>query len=98
MRDVVIIGGGHNGLVTAAFLARAGAKPLVLERTGQVGGCARTAELAPGFLCPALAHRAAIDPAIVHTLRLDHHGLRVIRPEALVCAPADDGRALTIWA
>ncbi|WP_289465351.1 FAD-dependent oxidoreductase, partial [Klebsiella pneumoniae] len=65
MRDVIIIGGGHNGLVAAAFLARAGLKPLVLERAGQIGGCAITSEIAPGFRCPTLAHRAAIDPAII---------------------------------
>ena len=65
MRDVVIIGGGHNGLVAAAFVAKAGLKTLVLERAGQIGGCAITSEIAPGFRCPTLAHRAAIDPAMV---------------------------------
>ena len=65
MNDVVIIGAGHNGLVTAAFLAKAGLKPLVLERAERVGGCAITSQIAPGFRCPTLAHTAAIDPAIV---------------------------------
>src|SRR5207249_1968251 len=50
--DVVIVGGGHNGLVAATFLAKAGLKTIVLERSDRVGGCAR------------LAHTAAIDPAI----------------------------------
>ena len=57
-RDVVIIGGGHNGLVTAFYLARAGYKPLVLERNAQVGGAAVTDEFHPGFRCSTLAHTA----------------------------------------
>ena len=47
------------------FLAKAGLKPLVLERTPQIGGCAITSEIAPGYRCPTLAHRAAIDSTIV---------------------------------
>ena len=95
--DVVIVGGGVNGLVSASVLAKAGLKALVLERTDRVGGCARTSELAPGFRCPTLAHAAAIDPAIVRALALERHGLHIIRPAADVCAPALDGRALTLW-
>jgi phytoene dehydrogenase-like protein len=98
MHDVVIIGGGHNGLVAAAFLARAGLKPLVLERAGQIGGCAITSEIAPGFRCPTLAHRAAIDPAIIRRLDLARHGLEIVRPPARVWAPSQDGRGLTLWA
>jgi phytoene dehydrogenase-like protein len=98
MRDAVIIGGGHNGLVTAALLAKAGLKPLVLERSARVGGCAITTEIAPGFRCSTLAHRAAIDPAIVRALGLERHGLQIIRSDALVCSPTGNGRALTLWA
>jgi phytoene dehydrogenase-like protein len=98
MRDVIIIGGGHNGLVTAALLAKAGRKPLVLERSDRVGGCASTCEIAPGFRCPTLAHTAAIDPAIIRALGLERHGLRVIRPAADACAPLTDNRALVLWA
>jgi phytoene dehydrogenase-like protein len=97
MRDVVIVGGGHNGLVAAAFLAKGGLKPLVLERAERVGGCAITSELAAGFRCSTLAHRAAIDPEIVQALDLERRGLRIIRPRALAFAPAADGRALTLW-
>ena len=96
--DVLIIGGGHNGLIAAAFLAKAGLQTLVLERLERVGGCARTSELAPGFRCPTLAHTAAIDPAIVRSLELERHGLRIIRPESDACAPTADGRALVLWA
>ena len=97
-RDVIVIGAGVNGLAAAAFLARAGLKPLVLERAERIGGCAITTEIAPGFRCPTLAHMAAIDPAIVRALGLTRHGLQIIRPQAHVCAPAGDGRALVLWA
>src|SRR5207248_7229979 len=94
---VIVIGGGHNGLVAATFLAKAGFKTLVLERTDRIGGCARTTEIAPGFRCPTLAHTAAIDSAIVRSLGLERHGLRIIRPEANACAPTLDGRTLVLW-
>ena len=97
MHDVIVIGGGVNGLVTAAFLAKAGLKTLVLEQSDRVGGCARTSELAPGFRCPTLAHTAAIAPSIVRALELERHGLRIVRPDADACAPATDGRALVLW-
>jgi phytoene dehydrogenase-like protein len=97
MTDVIVIGGGVNGLVTATLLARAGRKVLVLERSDRIGGCARTKELAPGFRCPQLAHTAAVDPALVRALDLARHGLRILRPEADACAPTVDGRALVLW-
>jgi phytoene dehydrogenase-like protein len=98
MHDVVIIGAGANGLVAAAFLAKAGLKPLVLERSEQLGGCAITSEIAPGFRCPTLSHAAALDPAIVRALDLTRHGLMILRPRAHATAPTLDGRALVLWA
>ncbi len=98
MHDVVIIGGGHNALVAAALLGKAGMKPLVLERAGRVGGCLDTSEIAPGFRCPTLIHTVAIDPALIKTLGLARHGLEIIRPETAACAPTRDGRALVLWA
>src|SRR5207249_2667895 len=95
--DVVVIGGGVNGLVTATLLAKAGLKTIVLEQSDRIGGCARTGEIAPGFTCPTLAHTAAIDPALLRTLGLERHGLRIIRPAADACAPTKDGRALVLW-
>lgn len=97
MHDVIVIGGGVNGLVTATFLAKAGLKTLVLEQSDRVGGCARTSEIAPGFRCPTLAHTAAIAPSIVGALELERHGLRIVRPQADVCAPTADGRTLVLW-
>ena len=78
-RDVVIIGGGHNGLVTAFYLAKAGYKPLVLERRVQPGGAAITEEFHPGFRCSTLAHSAGpLRPDIVRDMQLEKHGLNMI--------------------
>ncbi len=96
-RDIVIIGGGHNGLVTAFYLAKAGFKPLVLERRPQVGGAAITDEFHPGFRCSTLAHTAGpIRPDIVRDMQLEKHGLRIITPETCVTALSPDGRALSL--
>src|SRR5437870_10455957 len=97
-RDIVIIGGGHNGLVTAFYLAKAGFKPLVIERREQVGGAAITDEFHPGFRCSTLAHTAGpIRPDIVRDLQLEKHGLRLITPEASVTALTPEGRALSLY-
>jgi len=97
-RDIVIIGGGHNGLVTAFYLAKAGFKPLVLERSAQVGGAAVTHELHPGFRCSTLAHTAGpVRPEIVRDMQLEQNGLRLITPEACVTALSPEGRALTLY-
>lgn len=94
---VVIVGGGHNGLVAAAFLARAGLRPLVLERRRIVGGAAVTEEIHPGFRCPTLAHSAGpLLPGIARELELARHGLEWLRPEVRVFAPSPDGRALLL--
>ena len=97
-RDVVIIGGGHNGLVTAFYLAKAGYKPLVLERRSQPGGAAITEEFHPGFRGPILAHSAGpIRPDIVRDMQLEKHGLKLVTPDAAVVALSPDGRALTLY-
>src|SRR5580698_971447 len=97
-RDIVIIGGGHNGLVTAFYLAKAGFKPLVLERRSQVGGAAITDDFHPGFRCSTLAHTAGpIRPDVVREMQLEKHGLRLITPDTCVTALSPDGRALSLY-
>ncbi len=96
-RDVVIIGGGHNGLVTAFYLAKAGFKPLVLERRAQTGGAAVTEEFHPGFRCSTLAHSAGpLLLEIVRDMALARHGLNLITPDVGVTALSPDGRVLTL--
>src|SRR5215210_3156507 len=95
---IVIIGGGHNGLVAACYLARAGLKPLVLERREVVGGCAITEEFYPGFRSSTLAHGCApLLPHIFEDLQLARHGLTFIKPDVRVLALNADGPALTIY-
>src|SRR5947207_14714223 len=97
-RDIVIVGGGHNGLVTAYYLAKAGFKPLVLERRNQVGGAAITEEFHPGFRTSVLAHSAGpLRPEIVADMQLEKHGLRIITPDGSVAALSPDGRALVLY-
>ena len=97
-RDVVIIGGGHNGLVTAFYLARAGYKPLVLERRPEIGGAAITGEFHPGFRCSTLSHAAGpIRADILRDMQLDRFGLKFIQPEACITTITPDGRALTLY-
>lgn len=97
IRDAVIIGGGHNGLVTAFYLARAGLKPLVLERRPTLGGAATTEEFFPGFRCPALAHSAGpLLPAVARDMQLERHGLVWIEPRTALFSPSPDGRALVV--
>ena len=96
---VVIVGGGHNGLVAAFYLARAGAKPLVLERRAIVGGAAVTEEILPGFKCSTLAHAAGpLAPEVASEMGLARQGLEFIKPSVEVFAPTSEGRALEISA
>jgi len=97
-RDIVIIGGGHNGLVTAFYLAKAGFKPLVLEQRSQVGGAAVTDEFHPGFRCSTLAHTAGpLRPDVVADMQLEKHGLKMITPDICVTALSPDGKALSLY-
>jgi phytoene dehydrogenase-like protein len=95
--DAVIVGGGHNALVTAAYLARAGRRVLVLERRGHVGGAAETSELG-GVRVPRLAATVGrLRPSVVKDLDLRSYGLRLVAPDVRVFAPQPDGRAVTLW-
>ncbi|MBZ9873957.1 NAD(P)/FAD-dependent oxidoreductase [Mesorhizobium sp. BR1-1-9] len=76
--DAIVIGGGHNGLVTAATLAKAGRKVLLLEAGNDLGGAACTEEFAPGFRVSSIAHLLnRLHPDVVKTLELEKHGLRI---------------------
>src|SRR5438309_6295640 len=95
MYDAVIIGGGHNGLVCAAYLAMAGRKVVVLERRGVVGGAAVTEEFHPGFRNSVAAYTVSLlNPQIVADLRLAEHGLRIVERRAQNFLPAPDGSYL----
>ena len=96
--DVTIIGGGHNGLVTACYLAKSGLKTLVLERRASVGGGAVTEELHPGFRCSTLDHAAGpFSSQVAADLNLSRFGLEMITPEARMLALAPDGRSLCFY-
>jgi phytoene dehydrogenase-like protein len=76
--DAIVIGGGHNGLVCAAMLAKSGRKVLVLEAANEVGGAARTEEFAPGFRVSSVAHIVnRLHPEVAKTLELEKHGLEL---------------------
>jgi phytoene dehydrogenase-like protein len=95
--DAIVVGGGHNALVTAAYLARAGQRVLLLERRERVGGAAETSSLG-GVRVPRLAHTVGrLRPSIVRDLDLKSHGLRLLAPDVRVFAPGADGRAVTFW-
>jgi phytoene dehydrogenase-like protein len=95
--DVIVIGGGHNALVTAAYLARAGRRTIVLEARDRIGGAAETAELG-GARVPRLADTVGrLRPSVVKDLDLRSHGLRLAAPDVRVFAPQPDGRAVTLW-
>ncbi|HSL22919.1 MAG TPA: NAD(P)/FAD-dependent oxidoreductase [Vicinamibacterales bacterium] len=90
---IIVLGAGHNGLVTAFYLARAGLRPLVLERRPIVGGVATTEEIAGGVRGPALAH--ALGPlrhSIVRDMRLRERGVEFIEPDPALVALTPDGR------
>ena len=96
--DFIVIGGGVNGLVCAAVLAKAGRRTLVLEARDRVGGGAATTEIAPGFLVPALAHRTGpLRRDVVDGLQLAAHGLRFVGSPVDVTALAPDVGGLTIY-
>jgi phytoene dehydrogenase-like protein len=95
--DAIIIGGGHNGLVTAAYLAKAGKKVLLLERRPILGGIAATEEIYPGFKFPTCAHLAgALAPEIIGDLSLRQHGLELLPLDPLLFAPQLNGSGLII--
>lgn len=95
--DCIIIGGGHNGLVCAAYLARAGRRVLVLEKRSLVGGACVTEELWPGYRVSTAAYVVSLLlPEIEHDLQLRQHGYEVLRRVPSSFTPFEDGRSLTL--
>src|SRR6478735_3106220 len=96
--DVIIIGGGHNGLVTAAYLARAGRKVLVLERRELVGGCAVTEEIWPGYRVSTGAYLTSLmQERIVNELELPRFGYQVDAKDPAFFSAFPDGRHFFMW-
>jgi phytoene dehydrogenase-like protein len=96
--DAIIVGGGHNGLVCAAYLAKAGQKVLVLERRDQVGGACITEELFPGYRFSACSYYCYLLQAkVIEDLDLRRHGFHVTPLDPLKCCLFPDGRALLTW-
>jgi phytoene dehydrogenase-like protein len=95
--DALIIGGGHNGLVCAAYLAGAGLKVTVLEQRSVVGGAAVTEEFHPGFRNSVAAYTVSLlNPKVIRDLELPKHGLRVVERKLSNFLPTQDGRYLII--
>src|SRR5574341_75092 len=98
-RDIIIIGGGHNGLVAAYYLAKAGLKPLVLERREVVGGTCVTEEFHPGFRASTLANCAGpLLPQIISDLQPQERGVEFINPPVQVSALNLDSPSICIYA
>ena len=95
--DVAIIGGGHNGLTAAAYLARAGLSVIVLEKNSVVGGAAITEEFAPGFSNSVASYTVSLlNPKVIADLELVRHGLDIIERPAANFWPIDDRRGLLV--
>jgi phytoene dehydrogenase-like protein len=95
---VVLIGGGHNALITAFYLAKGGFNPLVLERREMVGGGAITEEFHPGFRASTLAHTLGpLRADVARDLQLDNFDCEILYPDPRVFAPTPDGEALLFY-
>jgi phytoene dehydrogenase-like protein len=96
--DAIVIGGGHNGLVAAAYLGKAGKRVLVLEQRERVGGILDTVEVAPGVKAPGIVHTVGrLRRSVIDDLGLARHGLVLIEPPVRVFAPQPEGPAITLW-
>uniref|UniRef100_A0A9I9CSV6 Pyridine nucleotide-disulfide oxidoreductase domain-containing protein 2-like n=1 Tax=Cucumis melo TaxID=3656 RepID=A0A9I9CSV6_CUCME len=95
--DALVVGAGHNGLIAAAYLARAGLSVAVLERRHVIGGAAVTEELIPGFKFSRCSYLLSLlRPSIIRDLELRRHGLKLLKPMATSFTPCLDGRYLLL--
>ncbi len=95
--DAVVVGGGHNGLTCACYLARTGLKVLVLERRSETGGLSTDYEFFPGYHASMPNSPGSLEPKVVADLELKKHGLEFVPPDPSLVVPFLDGRALVAW-
>jgi phytoene dehydrogenase-like protein len=95
--DVAIIGGGHNGLVCAGYLAAAGLEVTVLERSARLGGPAAKVEFLPGYFTTASNSPGSLEPKIARELELERFGLRFLTQDPTLVHPLEDGRLFVAW-
>ncbi len=96
--DTIVIGAGHNGLVTAAYLSKAGQKVLVIERRDVVGGAAATEEIFPGYQVDSGAHRlGGLSRRVIADLGLAAHGLEILPADPTCFTPVEEGPPLVLW-
>jgi phytoene dehydrogenase-like protein len=96
--DAIVVGGGHNGLTAAAYLARAGLSTLVLERRSVVGGACVTEEIAPGCRASTTSYIASmLRPEVIRDLSLARHGLRMVPCDPALLVPFPDGTVVPWW-
>ena len=96
--DAIVVGGGHNGLTAAAYLAGAGLRTMVLERRGIVGGACVTEEIAPGCRASTTSYIASmLRPEVIRDLELGRHGLRMVACEPGLQAVFEDGTVVPWW-
>ena len=95
---MIVIGAGHNGLIAAAYLAKAGKQVVVLERRDEVGGILANTSVAPGFTAPGIAYTVGrLRQSVIKDLKLPAFGLELLEPGVRMFAPQPDGSAVTFW-
>ena len=96
--DAVTVGAGHNGLITAAYLAKAGLRTLILERRDRAGGLLASEEVVPGVRAPVAADAVGgLRAGVVRDLELASHGFQAIESDVVAFAPSTDGTGVTLW-
>jgi phytoene dehydrogenase-like protein len=95
--DVIVVGGGHNGLVAAGYLSEAGLRVLVVEGRAQLGGPVARVEFMPGYKTTITNSPGSLEPRIVRDLELERHGLRFVKADPTLVHPLEDGRLFVAW-
>src|SRR5260221_6198290 len=95
--QAIVVGGGHNGLVAAAYLGRAGLRTLVVEGSPRLGGPAATVEFMPGYSTSVANSAGSLEPRVVSDLELGLHGLTFVRPDPTLGHPLEGDRLYVGW-